>query len=108
VFLKIQPFKMRKRLELEFPISIPNTSGIHGVCTPAPNFDFFDFSLHTKLLSLGSNLLTSSNNTKRSQALKVKRDQDTVFVLLKFGLRRVLLSVEGAASDPAKVSSRGP
>jgi hypothetical protein len=36
-----------------------------------------------------------------------KRDRDTIFVLPKFGLRRVLLSIEGAASDPAKVSSRG-
>ena len=31
-----------------------------------------------------------------------------IFVLPKFRLHRVLLSVEGATSDPAKVSSRGP
>ena len=30
-----------------------------------------------------------------------------IFVLPKFGLIRVLLSVEGAAGDPAKVSPRG-
>ena len=30
-----------------------------------------------------------------------------IFVLPKFGLVRVLLSVEGAAGDPAKVSPRG-
>ena len=30
-----------------------------------------------------------------------------IFVLLKFGLIRVLLSVEGAAGDLAKVSPRG-
>ena len=32
---------------------------------------------------------------------------DTIFVLPKFGLIRVLLSVEGAVGDPAKVSPRG-
>ena len=30
-----------------------------------------------------------------------------IFVLPKFGLVRVLLSIEGAAGDPAKVSPRG-
>ena len=30
-----------------------------------------------------------------------------IFVLPKFGLVQVLLSVEGAAGDPAKVSPRG-
>ena len=30
-----------------------------------------------------------------------------IFVLLKFGLVRALLSVEGPAGDPAKVSPRG-
>ena len=30
-----------------------------------------------------------------------------IFVLPKFGLVRVLLSIEGATSDPAKVSPRG-
>ena len=30
-----------------------------------------------------------------------------IFVLPKFGLVRVLLSIEGATSDPAKISPRG-
>ena len=34
-------------------------------------------------------------------------NRDTIFVLPKFGLVRVLLSVEEAAGDPAKVSPRG-
>jgi hypothetical protein len=67
----------------------------------------FDFSFCTKLLAPFGNLFTSSSNTEVSKIPNKKRDRDTIFVLPKFGLRRVLLSIEGAASDPAKVSSRG-
>ena len=37
----------------------------------------------------------------------MKANWDTIFVLSKFGLRWVLLSVEGATGDPAKFSPRG-
>ena len=61
--------------------------------------------LHTKFKAPTSNLITSSSNTQRSEIPNVKRDRDMVFVLPKFELRRVLLSDEGAVSDPAKASS---
>ena len=81
---------------------------MHGFCPISSQLDPSDFSFHTKLLALSSNLFTSSSNTSGSQILNEKRDWDTRCVLPKFSLRRDLLSVEGAARDPAKVSSRGP
>ena len=38
----------------------------------------------------------------------MRMNWDMVFVLPKFGLRPILLSIEGAASDLAKVNFRGP
>jgi hypothetical protein len=38
----------------------------------------------------------------------MRENWDMISILPKFGLCRVLLSIEGTTSDPAKVSSRGP
>ena len=83
-------------------------SGSHVLEQSVANFAPFVFTFRTKLLVSTSNQHTSSSNTNRSQIPNIKGDRDTIFVLPKFGLPRVLLSVEGATSDPTKVSSRGP
>ena len=88
---------------------IPDVSGIHDFYRTAPNLllsisifkpncrYLLEMTIYTECLH------KSWSNTN----IKWNTNWDTIFVLPKFGLVRIQLSIEGATSDPAKVSPRG-
>ena len=89
--------------------SIPDVSGIHGFSGTALNLllSISNFKSNCRYL-LDMTIYTNNlHKSKSNTNIKWNANWDTIFVLPKFGLVRVLLSIEGAAGDLAKVSPRG-
>ena len=90
--------------------SISDVSGrLHGFSGIAPNLLLSISTFKTNCRYLLEMTRYTENLHKSWSNTNIERNTnwDTIFVLSKFGLVRVLLSIEGATGDPVKVSPRG-
>ena len=89
--------------------SIPDVSGIHGFSETTLNLllSISNFKSNCRYL-LDMTIYTDNlHKSKSNTNIEWNVNWDTIFVLPKFELVRVLLSIEGATGDPTKVSPRG-
>ena len=90
-------------------VGISDVSGIHSFCRIAPNLllSISIFKPNCRYLLEMTRYTENLHKNWSNTNIKWNLNWDTIFVLLKFGLVRVLLSVEGVVGDLAKVSPRG-
>ena len=116
---KLQPCntKLEQRMNIfstgrkyrRYPIGIPDVSGIHGFSGTALNLllSISNFKSNCRYL-LDMTIYTDNlHKSKSNTNIEWNANWDMIFVLPKFRLVWVLLSIEGATGNPAKVSPRG-